>query len=92
MPTYGYGMATTTNRSSGFDLRRTRERLGVSRVQLAALAGCSLASLANIETGAVPRRSRVLAAAWEAIEQIDERRPVGAAAKIGQDGPTHAEE
>jgi len=65
--------ATTTTRRAGFELRRARERLGLTRAQLATLAGCSLASLGNIEAGAVPRRSRVLARAWEAIDRMGER-------------------
>lgn len=61
-------MPTTTTSNAGRDLRRARARAGLSRAQLAALAGYSLAALANIEQGAVPRRSRVLCDAHAAID------------------------
>ncbi|MFT4035543.1 MAG: helix-turn-helix transcriptional regulator [Patulibacter sp.] len=44
----------------GAALRARRERLGMTRAQLAALVGCGLTQLGNIESGAVPRRSAVL--------------------------------
>lgn len=47
-----------------------RESAGLTRAQLAGLAGCSLSSLAAIEQGAVPKRSRVLAAAWDALRAL----------------------
>ncbi len=65
-------MATTNTGLVGRDLRATRRRAGVSRAQLANLAGCSLASLANIEQGAVPRRSRVLEDAFAALAVIND--------------------
>ena len=67
-------VATNTDTSViGANLREARERAGLTRAQLAALAGCSLASLGNIEQGAVSRESRVLAAALEAIDRYVER-------------------
>ncbi len=62
----------TTNSTGhiGRDLRSAREALGITRAQLAALAGCSLASLDAIEQGAVPRRSRVLTEAVAALERF----------------------
>jgi transcriptional regulator with XRE-family HTH domain len=63
------GMATTTTNKPGQTLREARERAGLTRTRLAALVGCSLAQLANIEQGAVPRRSRVLEAAFEVIAE-----------------------
>lgn len=65
---------TTTSRSGQDpspirDLREAREQAGLTRAQLAGLTGCSLAALANIEQGAVPKRSRVLAAALSAIDR-----------------------
>jgi transcriptional regulator with XRE-family HTH domain len=58
----------TSALSRGRDLREARERLGLSRAQLAGLAGCGLASLGAIEQGAVPERSEVLERAWAALE------------------------
>ena len=49
---------TTTTRSA--TLRKEREAAGLSRVQLAGLAECSLAQLASIEQGAIPTHSQVL--------------------------------
>lgn len=60
---------TTITPVGGRDLRAAREDAGLTRVQLAALAEVSLASLANIEQGAVPKHSRVLTAAFAAIER-----------------------
>jgi DNA-binding XRE family transcriptional regulator len=55
----------------GQNLRAARERLGVTRAELAGLAGCATSSLGFIEQGAVPKRSEVLARAWAVIEQLD---------------------
>jgi transcriptional regulator with XRE-family HTH domain len=64
-------MAATTTTAGGH-LRRARERAGLTRVELAALAGCSLSQLANLEQGAAPKRSRVLTAALAALARISE--------------------
>ena len=69
-------MGTTTTTpidiaSAGFALRAARERAGLTRVQLAVLADCSLTALASIEQGLVPRRSRILPRAWAALLQAD---------------------
>jgi transcriptional regulator with XRE-family HTH domain len=53
-------------------LREAREATGLTRARLASLAGCSIASLANIEQGAVPKRSAVLERAWAVIESIND--------------------
>lgn len=76
---------TTTDR--GRALRSAREAAGITRAHLAALADCSLASLAQIEQGAVPRRSRVLARAWQALAEID---PTDATTPLAT-GPAHEE-
>ena len=69
-------MTKIITRPPGEALRAARERLGVSRAQLAGLADCSLASLERIEHGACPRRSRVLAQAWAALAELkNEQRP-----------------
>jgi transcriptional regulator with XRE-family HTH domain len=52
--------ATTITTTPGSDLRATRERAGITRAELARRAGCSLTFLANVEQGAVPRRSPTL--------------------------------
>jgi len=59
----------TTTTDQAVRLRKARVAAGLSRVQLAALTGCSLASLANIEQGAVPKQSQVLEDAFAAIER-----------------------
>jgi transcriptional regulator with XRE-family HTH domain len=57
-------MLTTTQRTTipaaASELRTARERVGLTRAQLAGLAGCSLSTITNIEHGAVPRRSAIL--------------------------------
>lgn len=55
----------------GSQLRAARERLGVTRVELAARSGRSLAAIAAIEGGAVPKRSRVLDEAFAALRKIE---------------------
>jgi transcriptional regulator with XRE-family HTH domain len=59
----------TTTTNQGAKLRKARERAGLSRVELADRIGCSLAQLANIEQGAVPKRSRVLVDAFAEVER-----------------------
>lgn len=54
--------------ASGQTLREAREHAGLTRAQLAALAGCSFSQLSNIEQGAVPKTSRVLVDALAAID------------------------
>lgn len=64
-------MTTTRNTAPvGHDLRQARHRAGITRAQLASLVGCSLAQLANIEQGAVPRRSRVVDEALVALARL----------------------
>jgi len=59
------------------ELRAARARLGISRAQLASLAGCSLAALGAIEQGAVPRRSAVLERARQAIQDAERAAEAG---------------
>lgn len=76
-------MTTTTTDPVGRRLREAREAAGLTRVQLATLVGCSLGQLANIEQGAVPKRSRVLDAAMAIVAsrpRNDERPPDQASA------------
>jgi transcriptional regulator with XRE-family HTH domain len=54
----------------GARLRASRERLGLSRTELAGLVGCSPAALGGIESGYNPRRSRVLSRAWEVLDAL----------------------
>ena len=65
-------MTTTDTNSPGRSLREARLQVGLSRAKLAGLADCSIASLANIEQGAAPRRSAVLERAWAVLEAIGE--------------------
>jgi transcriptional regulator with XRE-family HTH domain len=51
---------STTSHQRATELRAERESAGLTRTKLAGLIGCSPTSLANIEGGAVPRRSAVL--------------------------------
>jgi len=67
--------ATTNTNNVGQSLREAREHVDLTRAQLAELASCSIASLGNIEQGAVPKRSQVLEDALAAIARVnDERR------------------
>jgi DNA-binding XRE family transcriptional regulator len=66
-------MPATTITTTAAALREARERAGVTRAQLAQLAGCSLTFLANVEQGAVPRRSPTLDRVREALEKASHR-------------------
>jgi transcriptional regulator with XRE-family HTH domain len=68
-------MTRTTTDPVGRRLRNAREAAGLTRIELATMVGCSLSQLGNIEQGAVPRRSRVLEAAFAAIESVNDERP-----------------
>jgi predicted transcriptional regulator len=61
-------MTATTITTSGCELRTARERAGITRAELARLAGCSLTFLANVEQGAVPRRSPTLDRVWAMLD------------------------
>jgi predicted transcriptional regulator len=52
--------ATTITTVTAAELREARAQAGMTRAELARLAGCSLTFLANVEQGAVPRRSPTL--------------------------------
>jgi len=52
--------STTNARQTASDLRTRREQVGLTRARLAGLAGCSPTTLANIEDGAIPKRSAAL--------------------------------
>jgi len=88
-------MPFTSSSSAGQDLRNAREQLGISRARLAGLADCSLSSLAWIEQGACPRRSRVLVQAWAALAAVAANRtendhaPI-ASGRVGKEGTTDA--
>lgn len=74
--------ATTTSSRAGRDLRAERKRAGLTRVQLAALVGCSLAQLANIEQGAIPKRSRVLEDAFAALADQHDDDPAPSPGRV----------
>lgn len=52
-------------------VRQMRLRAGLTQRQLAALAGCSLSYLSNVEAGCVPRRGDVLPRIIAALEARD---------------------
>ncbi len=60
-------------RTAGEELREARERLGLSRVDLARLAGCSLSMLGNLEQGAPVGRSGVLERAERALRNLERK-------------------
>ena len=55
----------------GVYLRSLRERLGLSRLDVARLAGCGVSSLIHIEHEAVHGRSRVYERAVAVLEALD---------------------
>jgi transcriptional regulator with XRE-family HTH domain len=65
-------MEATTTTEPGHDLRAARKRAGLTRAELAILAGCSMASLGNIEAGVIPKRSAVRESAWAVIDSLND--------------------
>ena len=51
---------TTITTMSAEEIRAARERTGLSRAAVAGRTGVSMSTIANIEQGAVPRRSEAL--------------------------------
>jgi transcriptional regulator with XRE-family HTH domain len=66
-------VATASGRI-GREVREARSRVGLTRAQLAGLAGCSLSTLGAIEAGAVPRRSPTLERVRAVLAQVDRER------------------
>jgi transcriptional regulator with XRE-family HTH domain len=66
----------TDDLARGAVIRARRERAYLSQRELAALAGCSFASVCNFEHGALPspERSAVLARVLAALDEIEAAR------------------
>lgn len=58
---------TATSSSDAGALRERRRALGLTQVDLARAAGCSVSYIRLLEVGCVPARSRVLPAVWKAL-------------------------
>lgn len=58
--------------SAGMQLRQRRKRLYLTQREAAGLAGCSLASIANLEAGYIPNRSRVLADVEAMLKRLED--------------------
>ncbi len=67
-------ITTDPDRSSN-ELRRRRERLGLSRARLAGLARCSVSSIDNLEAGYVPQRSAVLGRIFAVLDRLEGSPP-----------------
>jgi transcriptional regulator with XRE-family HTH domain len=67
--------ATTTTARVGPELRSARNRAGLTRERLSALAGCSVAWLAHLERGAVPTTSPALDRIWDVLSAFGEPAP-----------------
>jgi predicted transcriptional regulator len=61
---------TTIRADPASELRAAREEAGVTRAELARLAGCSLTFLANVEQGAVPHHSPTLDRVRAVLAQV----------------------
>lgn len=64
--------SSTTSHLDGAAIRAARERVGLTQRQLAEASRCSLAYLANIEHGLMPRTSAVLPRIHAALVAQDE--------------------
>lgn len=65
-------MAASTTSPVGRELRVARERAGLSRQQLAALANCSIAWVVQLEMrGVPPARSEALERIWRALDALN---------------------
>lgn len=66
-----------------------REAAGLTKQQLAGIAGCSLAWLSNAESGYIPKRSPTLE---RVLKVLNDNGAPGESAEVkaaGQAGPTH---
>jgi transcriptional regulator with XRE-family HTH domain len=63
---------TTTTPRVGVELRSAREKLGLPREKLAALADCSTAWLAQLEGGMTPVSSPALGRIWAVLDELGE--------------------
>lgn len=79
-------MSVTTTTAPGqiaAELRAARGRAGLTRPQVATLAGCSLAHLANLEQGAIPNRSAALGRIRVVLDAaLNDSRPAGERAAV----------
>jgi predicted transcriptional regulator len=74
---------TTVGRGSVRELRQTREAAGLTRAQLAGLADCSMAFIANVEQGYVPKRSPTLEHIFDVLNDVaNDERPPGEAGAV----------
>jgi transcriptional regulator with XRE-family HTH domain len=61
---------TTTTARVGPELRSTRVKAGLSREKLAALAGCSVAWVTQLEGGMTPGSSAALDRIWRVLHAL----------------------
>jgi predicted transcriptional regulator len=71
------------------ELRARRERAGLTQRELAGLAGCSLASVANMEHGYIPRASVVLSRVLRVLETYERPAATPGARDDRQHGCRH---
>jgi transcriptional regulator with XRE-family HTH domain len=64
-------VSSTQRFGVGVELRKARERAGLSRQQLAAHARCSVGSISQFEHGARPARSPTLRRVWAVLATFD---------------------
>ena len=62
---------TTYTPTTGAEIRARREALSMTRAELVGRSGCSLAFVASVETGAVPKHSAAVARLLEALAEAE---------------------
>jgi transcriptional regulator with XRE-family HTH domain len=66
------GSSCSTPPKASVAIRAWRKSAGLTRAQLAAEVGCSLAFLANLEQGYIPKTSPTLSRVLDALEAATE--------------------
>jgi transcriptional regulator with XRE-family HTH domain len=81
--------AIAERRSIAEQIRADRKSVGISQRELALLAECSVATIANLESGLVPNRGQVLPRVLKTLADLQsgERHAEGAASQDDEGRP-----
>lgn len=82
-------MAVSTSTPQVGGIRDLRRAAGITQTELAVRAGCSVAYVRQLETGCLPRSSRVLPAILNALNDVEPAGD-GLDEKTREDGARHA--
>jgi transcriptional regulator with XRE-family HTH domain len=72
------GMPTQEVLHPGRTLRSRRKALGITRLELARIVGCSSTMLGELEAGVIPKSGRVLPAVLDVLDRREAEAQVSA--------------